>query len=77
MAFEELKEAGSESAVKAKGRYRQEGKGYTVEDGDVIFFKLCAAAPPPAAHHYDVTRHSALTRTPTRARSNATAQGKK
>jgi obg-like ATPase 1 len=40
MAFDELKEAGTEVAMKAKGRYRQEGKTYTVEDGDVIFFKF-------------------------------------
>jgi hypothetical protein len=40
MAFEELKEAGTESAVKAKGRYRQEGKMYVVADGDVILFKF-------------------------------------
>ena len=40
MAFGELKEAGTEAAVRAKGRYRQEGKGYVVEDGDVIFFKF-------------------------------------
>ena len=42
MAFEELKEAGNEAAMKAKGRYRQEGKQYVVEDGDV-------ARPRPAA----------------------------
>jgi len=40
MAFEELREAGSESAVKAKGRYRQEGKGYVMQDGDVTLFKF-------------------------------------
>jgi hypothetical protein len=40
MAFEELREAGSESAVKAKGRYRQEGKGYLMVDGDVVLFKF-------------------------------------
>ena len=40
MAFEELREAGTEAAVKAKGRYRQEGKGYVVVDGDVILFKF-------------------------------------
>ena len=40
MAFEELREAGSEAAVKAKGRYRQEGKLYVVVDGDVILFKF-------------------------------------
>ena len=40
MAFETLKELGTESEVKAKGKYRQEGKTYTVADGDVIFFKF-------------------------------------
>mmetsp|Transcript_31801 Transcript_31801/g.69535 ORF Transcript_31801/g.69535 Transcript_31801/m.69535 type:complete len:404 (+) Transcript_31801:70-1281(+) len=40
MAFDELKEKGSEGAMKAAGRYRQEGKGYEVQDGDVIFFKF-------------------------------------
>lgn len=40
MAFDELKEKGSESAMKAAGRYRQEGKNYEVVDGDVIFFKF-------------------------------------
>lgn len=40
MAFEELKEKGTENAMKAAGRYRQEGKGYEVQDGDVIFFKF-------------------------------------
>merc|ERR1711934_1325934 len=40
MAFDELKEAGSEGAMKAKGRYRQEGKTYEIVDGDVIFFKF-------------------------------------
>jgi obg-like ATPase 1 len=40
MAFDELKEKGSEAAMKAAGRYRQEGKNYEVLDGDVIFFKF-------------------------------------
>merc|ERR1712176_1526856 len=40
MAFNELKEHGSEAAVKAAGRYRQEGKAYEVQDGDVIFYKI-------------------------------------
>jgi obg-like ATPase 1 len=29
----------SEAAVKAAGKYKQEGKNYTVQDGDIIFFK--------------------------------------
>lgn len=39
MKYEEFKELGSESAVKAAGKYRQEGKTYTVQDGDIMFFK--------------------------------------
>ena len=39
MHFEELKELVTEAAVKAAGKYRQEGKGYEVLDGDIIFFK--------------------------------------
>lgn len=40
MKFEDLKENGNEAAVKAAGKYRQEGKTYVVQDGDVIFFKF-------------------------------------
>jgi len=40
MKFEDLKELGSESAVKAAGKYRQEGKTYVVQDGDIILFKF-------------------------------------
>lgn len=29
--------------MKAKGRYRQQGKDYVVGDGDIILFKVCAA----------------------------------
>jgi obg-like ATPase 1 len=39
MAFDELKEKGSEAQMKAAGRYRQEGKTYEVNDGDIIYFK--------------------------------------
>jgi len=39
MKFEEYKELGSEAAVKAGGKYRQEGRNYEVKDGDIIFFK--------------------------------------
>jgi obg-like ATPase 1 len=44
MAYTDFKEAGSEAACKASGKYRQEGKGYVVDDGDIIFFKFNAAA---------------------------------
>jgi len=40
MAFDELKEKGSETAMKAAGRYRQEGKNYEMQDGDIVFFKF-------------------------------------
>merc|ERR1712014_425202 len=44
MKFDEYKEHGSEAAVKAAGGYRQQGKNYTVLDGDIIFFKFNAGA---------------------------------
>jgi len=31
--------------MKKVGRYRQEGKNYEVQDGDVIFFKFNVTAP--------------------------------
>lgn len=37
--YKDLKKLGSEAEVKAAGKIRTEGKGYTVEDGDIIFFK--------------------------------------
>jgi len=40
MAFDVLKELGTEAEVKAAGKYRQEGKGYEVADGDVILYKI-------------------------------------
>uniref|UniRef100_A0A7S2V0U7 Obg-like ATPase 1 n=1 Tax=Fibrocapsa japonica TaxID=94617 RepID=A0A7S2V0U7_9STRA len=39
-AFEDLKELGSEEAVKKSGKLRQQGKKYVVQDGDIIFFKF-------------------------------------
>ncbi|EFJ11869.1 hypothetical protein SELMODRAFT_234816 [Selaginella moellendorffii] len=44
MKFEDLKELGSEAAVKAAGKYKQEGKNYVVQDGDIIFFKFNVTA---------------------------------
>eukprot|EP00002_Diphylleia_rotans_P009373 TRINITY_DN194_c0_g1_i1.p1 TRINITY_DN194_c0_g1~~TRINITY_DN194_c0_g1_i1.p1 ORF type:complete len:395 (+),score=106.51 TRINITY_DN194_c0_g1_i1:85-1269(+) len=44
MKFTDFKEHGSESAVKAAGKCQQQGKGYTVEDGDIIFFKFNAGS---------------------------------
>uniref|UniRef100_A0A8C3ARW8 Obg like ATPase 1 n=1 Tax=Cyclopterus lumpus TaxID=8103 RepID=A0A8C3ARW8_CYCLU len=40
MQFLDFKEEGSESAVKAAGKYRQQGRNYVGQDGDIIFFKL-------------------------------------
>lgn len=44
MKFNDFKEHGTEAATKAAGLYRQNGKTYTVEDGDIIFFKFNAGA---------------------------------
>ncbi|CAG5866608.1 unnamed protein product [Menidia menidia] len=40
MKYSDFKEEGSETAAKAAGKYRQQGRNYTVEDGDIIFFKF-------------------------------------
>nr|CDS32165.2 Ribosomal protein L34a [Hymenolepis microstoma] len=44
MNFEEFKAEGSEAACKAAGKYRQKGREYEVEDGDIIYFKFNAGA---------------------------------
>lgn len=40
MKFDEFKELGSENAVKAAGKYKQQGKTYRVVDGDIAYFKF-------------------------------------
>ncbi|XP_077966121.1 obg-like ATPase 1 [Styela clava] len=40
MKFADFKELGSESACKAGGKYRQQGKQYVVDDGDILFIKF-------------------------------------
>ncbi|KJE93979.1 GTP-binding protein [Capsaspora owczarzaki ATCC 30864] len=40
MRFDDYKEAGSENAVKAAGKYLMKGRDYVVGDGDIIFFKF-------------------------------------
>ena len=40
MKYEDLIQYGNEQAVKAEGKYKQNGKEYVVEDGDIIFFKF-------------------------------------
>lgn len=37
---DDLKQYGSEAKIKEAGKYRQEGKDYVVQDGDVLFFKF-------------------------------------
>lgn len=44
MKFVDFKEAGSESACKAAGKYNPRGRDYVVHDGDIIFFKFNAGA---------------------------------
>ena len=44
MHYKDFKEEGSEAAAKAAGKYRQQGRNYVVEDGDIIFFKFNAGA---------------------------------
>ncbi|KAI6025019.1 hypothetical protein PISMIDRAFT_27366 [Pisolithus microcarpus 441] len=39
MTFEDLKEHGSETAVKAAGKLRQQGKPYEMVDGDIAYWK--------------------------------------
>jgi len=39
MSYEDLKEHGSESAVKAAGKLRQQGKPYEMVDGDIAYWK--------------------------------------
>jgi len=42
MAYEDLKEYGSEAQVKAAGKLRQQGKPYEIVDGDICYWK-CGA----------------------------------
>jgi len=44
MKYADLHELGNENAVKAGGKYRQQGRNYVVEDGDIILFKFNAGA---------------------------------
>ena len=46
MKFDDLERLGSELAVKGEGLYRQMGKEYEVEDGDIIYFKFNVTAQP-------------------------------
>ena len=39
-SIEDLKKYGSEAEIKSAGKYRQEGKDYVVQDGDVVLFRF-------------------------------------
>jgi ribosome-binding ATPase YchF (GTP1/OBG family) len=39
-SFDDLKQLGSEKAIKAAGKIRLEGKDYIVQDGDIINFRF-------------------------------------
>jgi obg-like ATPase 1 len=40
MKYADLEELGNEQEVKGAGLYKQQGKEYVVNDGDVIFFRF-------------------------------------
>lgn len=44
MNYADFQEFGSEAECKANGKYRQKGRDYVVEDGDIILFKFNAGA---------------------------------
>ncbi|KAL5006093.1 hypothetical protein ScPMuIL_017251 [Solemya velum] len=44
MAYQDFKEHESEANCKAAGKYKQKGRDYVVEDGDIILFKFNAGA---------------------------------
>ncbi len=39
-SFDDLSSFGSEAEVRAKGKYRIEGRDYEVQDGDIMFFRF-------------------------------------
>ena len=45
MRYDDLHSLLNETAVRGAGKYMQKGKDYTVEDGDVIYFKFNVSAP--------------------------------
>jgi len=40
VAFDDLRRAGSEKAVRAAGKFRLEGKDYVVQDGDILLIRF-------------------------------------
>lgn len=45
MKYDDFVTLGSEAEVKKEGKYKQCGKEYVVEDGDIIFFKFNKPTP--------------------------------
>jgi GTP-binding protein YchF len=39
-SYDDIVQYGSEAKIKEAGKYRVEGKDYTVKDGDIVFFKF-------------------------------------
>ena len=39
-SIDDLRQYGTEAKIKEAGKYRQEGKDYVVQDGDVLFIKF-------------------------------------
>jgi ribosome-binding ATPase YchF (GTP1/OBG family) len=39
-SYEDLIKHGTEAAVKDNGRFRVEGKDYTMQDGDIVHFRF-------------------------------------
>jgi hypothetical protein len=83
-SFDDLKELGTEQAVKGAGKYRQQGKEYVVNDGDIIYFKVSlhsvAAAGLPTEScppHHTSMCHIARPLLPDNAQFNVTSSGKK
>jgi obg-like ATPase 1 len=56
--YDDLHEAGSETAVKAAGKLRTEGKGYEVQDGDIMFFKVSVLARVRGDSSHEIGRSS-------------------
>lgn len=45
MSYKDWKKCGGEQGCKATGKYRQHGKDYVVQDGDIMFFKFNRPVP--------------------------------
>lgn len=46
MKYDDLVSLETENEVKAAGKYRQQGKEYVVDDGDIILFKFNVTTQP-------------------------------